>query len=158
MIEGFARHTKGNAHIVFVGYNRASASSILASFPRPTIAGAGATHEFVEYDILAKTAFPLTVPEFARLVSRPDCNGIFSFSNFRGTELSGLVRNICTMSVCFEWESARASANQRLGFYHYMWFTRRSKRKAALFHTISLTRVLRPLRVAAAPNSEELEI
>jgi hypothetical protein len=91
MAEAFTRHTKGNAHIVFVGHNR--------------IAGAGATHEFVEYDILAKTAFPLTVPEFTRLVSRPDCSGIFSFSNFRGTELSGLVRNICTMSVCFEWES-----------------------------------------------------
>ncbi|KAJ7864192.1 NAD(P)-binding protein [Mycena leptocephala] len=48
MAEAFARHTKGNAHIVLVGRNRAAASSILATFPKP---GPGATHEFVECDI-----------------------------------------------------------------------------------------------------------
>jgi NAD(P)-dependent dehydrogenase (short-subunit alcohol dehydrogenase family) len=49
MAEAFARHTKGNAHIVLVGRNRAAAESILATFPQPTIAGA--THEFVECDV-----------------------------------------------------------------------------------------------------------
>ncbi|KAJ7842069.1 hypothetical protein B0H13DRAFT_1731814 [Mycena leptocephala] len=48
MAEAFARHTKGNAHIVLVGRNRAAAESILATFPKP---GPGVTHEFVECDI-----------------------------------------------------------------------------------------------------------
>jgi hypothetical protein len=49
MAEAFARHTKGNAHIVLVGRNRAAAEAILATFPKPT--APGATHEFVECDI-----------------------------------------------------------------------------------------------------------
>ncbi|KAJ7339968.1 NAD(P)-binding protein [Mycena albidolilacea] len=49
MAEAFARHTKGNAHIVIVGRNRAAASAIIASFPKPTVRGV--THEFVECDI-----------------------------------------------------------------------------------------------------------
>ncbi|KAF7334711.1 hypothetical protein MVEN_02301800 [Mycena venus] len=49
MAEAFARHTKGNAHIVIVGRNRAAAESILATFPKPTVSGA--THEFVECDV-----------------------------------------------------------------------------------------------------------
>ncbi|KAJ7728886.1 NAD(P)-binding protein [Mycena metata] len=49
MAEAFARHTKGNAHIVLVGRNRAAAEAILASFPKPTLPGA--SHEFVECDI-----------------------------------------------------------------------------------------------------------
>ncbi|KAJ7864197.1 NAD(P)-binding protein [Mycena leptocephala] len=48
MAEAFARHTKGNAHIILVGRNRAAAQSILATFPKP---GPGTTHEFVECDI-----------------------------------------------------------------------------------------------------------
>ncbi|KAJ6537783.1 NAD(P)-binding protein [Mycena capillaripes] len=48
MAEAFARHTKGNAHIVIVGRNRAAAESIIATFPKPTVAAA--THEFVECD------------------------------------------------------------------------------------------------------------
>ncbi|KAJ7627785.1 hypothetical protein DFH06DRAFT_1006720 [Mycena polygramma] len=49
MAESFARHTKGNAHIVIVGRNRAAAEAIISTFPKPT--AAGATHEFVECDI-----------------------------------------------------------------------------------------------------------
>ncbi|KAJ7465995.1 NAD(P)-binding protein [Mycena latifolia] len=49
MAEAFARHTKGNAHIVLVGRNRAAAEAILATFPKPS--APGATHEFVECDI-----------------------------------------------------------------------------------------------------------
>ncbi|KAJ6537766.1 NAD(P)-binding protein [Mycena capillaripes] len=48
MAEAFARHTKGNAHIVIVGRNRAAAESIIATFPKPT--AAGVKHEFVECD------------------------------------------------------------------------------------------------------------
>ncbi|KAK7038391.1 hypothetical protein R3P38DRAFT_2905827 [Favolaschia claudopus] len=47
--EAFARHTKGNAHIVIVGRNRAAAESIISTFPKPTVPGV--THEFVECDI-----------------------------------------------------------------------------------------------------------
>ncbi|KAJ7649030.1 hypothetical protein DFH06DRAFT_996592 [Mycena polygramma] len=49
MAEAFARHTKGNAHIVIIGRNRAAAEAIISTFPKPT--AAGATHEFVECDI-----------------------------------------------------------------------------------------------------------
>ncbi|KAJ7154041.1 NAD(P)-binding protein [Mycena filopes] len=49
MAEAFARHTKGNAHIVLVGRNRAAAESILATFPKPTTPGV--SHEFVQCDI-----------------------------------------------------------------------------------------------------------
>ncbi|KAJ6609595.1 hypothetical protein B0H10DRAFT_1813464 [Mycena sp. CBHHK59/15] len=49
MAEAFAQHTKGNAHILIVGRNRAAAESIIARFPKPT--AAGVQHEFVECDI-----------------------------------------------------------------------------------------------------------
>ncbi|KAJ6462428.1 NAD(P)-binding protein [Mycena sanguinolenta] len=49
MAEAFARHTKGNAHIVLIGRNRAAAESIIETFPKPTVPGA--RHEFVECDI-----------------------------------------------------------------------------------------------------------
>ncbi|KAJ7648986.1 NAD(P)-binding protein [Mycena polygramma] len=48
MAEAFARHTKGNAHILIVGRNRAAAESIIATFPKPI--APGAKHEFVECD------------------------------------------------------------------------------------------------------------
>ncbi|KAJ3782084.1 NAD(P)-binding protein [Lentinula aff. detonsa] len=47
--EAFARHTKGNAHIIIVGRNRAAAESIIASFPQPT--SPTAKHEFIECDV-----------------------------------------------------------------------------------------------------------
>ncbi|KAJ7924680.1 hypothetical protein B0H13DRAFT_2315197 [Mycena leptocephala] len=48
MAVAFACPTKGNAHIVLVGRNRATAESILATFPKP---GPGVTHEFIECDM-----------------------------------------------------------------------------------------------------------
>ncbi|KAJ6453890.1 hypothetical protein C8R47DRAFT_1189121 [Mycena vitilis] len=49
MAEAFARHTKGNAHIVIVGRNRAAGEAIISAFPKPTIPGI--KHEFVECDV-----------------------------------------------------------------------------------------------------------
>ncbi|KAJ7617792.1 NAD(P)-binding protein [Roridomyces roridus] len=49
MAEAFARHTKGNAHIVLVGRNRAAGEAIIATFPKPT--ATGVKHEFVECDV-----------------------------------------------------------------------------------------------------------
>ncbi|TBU30282.1 NAD(P)-binding protein [Dichomitus squalens] len=43
--QAFARYTKGNAHIVIVGRNKAAAQSLIASFPKPT--APEAKHEFV---------------------------------------------------------------------------------------------------------------
>ncbi|CCM05842.1 uncharacterized protein FIBRA_08078 [Fibroporia radiculosa] len=46
--EAFARHTKGNAHIILCGRNKSAAESIIASFPRPT--APEAKHEFIQCD------------------------------------------------------------------------------------------------------------
>ncbi|KAJ7909772.1 hypothetical protein B0H13DRAFT_2330029 [Mycena leptocephala] len=48
--EAFARHTKGNAHIVIVGRSAAAAAAILAGLP-PAPIGAGATRDFVPCDL-----------------------------------------------------------------------------------------------------------
>ncbi|KAJ7722650.1 hypothetical protein DFH07DRAFT_872045 [Mycena maculata] len=45
----FARYTKGNAHIILIGRNRAAAESILASFPNPST-DSDWKHEFVACD------------------------------------------------------------------------------------------------------------
>ncbi|KAG6917684.1 hypothetical protein DXG01_001659 [Tephrocybe rancida] len=50
LAEAFARHTKGNAHIVIIGRNRAAADSIIAQFPKPADS-AKYTHEFVQCDV-----------------------------------------------------------------------------------------------------------
>jgi NAD(P)-dependent dehydrogenase (short-subunit alcohol dehydrogenase family) len=50
MVEAFARYTKGNAHIVIVGRNKAAAESILASLPKPSSPQDGWQHEFVPCD------------------------------------------------------------------------------------------------------------
>lgn len=47
--EAFARHVKGNAHLVIIGRNRAAAEAIISKFPKPTTAGI--THEFVQCDV-----------------------------------------------------------------------------------------------------------
>jgi NAD(P)-dependent dehydrogenase (short-subunit alcohol dehydrogenase family) len=52
--EAFARHTKGNAHLIIIGRNRAAADSILSHFPKPTASSessANVTHEFVQCDV-----------------------------------------------------------------------------------------------------------
>ncbi|KAF8169546.1 hypothetical protein K438DRAFT_1983152 [Mycena galopus ATCC 62051] len=48
--EAFARHTRGNAHIVIVGRSSAAAAAILAGLP-PAPAGADATRDFVPCDL-----------------------------------------------------------------------------------------------------------
>lgn len=48
MAENFANYTKGNAHIIIVGRNRAAAESIIARFPKPTIPNV--LHEFIHCD------------------------------------------------------------------------------------------------------------
>ncbi|KAF9061636.1 hypothetical protein BDP27DRAFT_1142382, partial [Rhodocollybia butyracea] len=50
--EAFARHTKGNAHIILVGRNRAAAESIISGFPRPSISNGAVApkHEFLSCD------------------------------------------------------------------------------------------------------------
>ncbi|KAJ7114626.1 hypothetical protein C8R43DRAFT_1242470 [Mycena crocata] len=49
IVEAFARHTKGNAHIVIVGRNRTAANTILARFPKPALPGI--TREFRECNL-----------------------------------------------------------------------------------------------------------
>lgn len=49
MAEEFAKITKGNAHIIILGRNRAAAEAIISSFPKPT--SVQAIHEFVECDV-----------------------------------------------------------------------------------------------------------
>lgn len=47
--QAFARYTKGNAHIIIVGRNEATADAVLSSFPAPSVPGAA--HEFVACDM-----------------------------------------------------------------------------------------------------------
>ncbi|KAJ7434470.1 NAD(P)-binding protein [Mycena latifolia] len=47
--EAFARHTKGNAHILLVGRNRAAAASIFARIEKPP--SPGLTREFLQCDL-----------------------------------------------------------------------------------------------------------
>ncbi|TFK91342.1 NAD(P)-binding protein [Polyporus arcularius HHB13444] len=64
--QAFARYTKGNAHIILVGRNQAAADSIIASFPKPTVAGA--KHEFVRCDAdLIRNVHATTSSLLARL-------------------------------------------------------------------------------------------
>lgn len=83
--EAFARYTKGNAHIVIVGRNKAAADAVIASFPKPS--APEAKHEFVQCDvslmknIQATTSSLLTrLPKLNFLVLSP---GLF---NFRGRD------------------------------------------------------------------------
>lgn len=48
--EAFARHTKGNAHIVIIGRSSATAAAILAGLPSAP-AGADATRDFIPCDL-----------------------------------------------------------------------------------------------------------
>lgn len=51
--EAFARHTKGNAHLIIIGRNRAAADSIISQFPTQASASgtSGVTHEFIQCDV-----------------------------------------------------------------------------------------------------------
>jgi NAD(P)-dependent dehydrogenase (short-subunit alcohol dehydrogenase family) len=50
MAEAFARYTKGRAHIIIIGRNRAAGEAIIASFPKPTDTKDGWKLEFVSCD------------------------------------------------------------------------------------------------------------
>jgi NAD(P)-dependent dehydrogenase (short-subunit alcohol dehydrogenase family) len=49
--EAFARYTKGRAHIIIIGRNRAAGEATIASFPKPTDTKDGWKHEFVSCDV-----------------------------------------------------------------------------------------------------------
>lgn len=52
MSQAFAALTKGRAHIIIVGRNRAAAESIIATFPKPTGPdNEGWKHEFISCDV-----------------------------------------------------------------------------------------------------------
>jgi len=66
MAEGFARYTKGNAHIIIIGRNREAAQASIESFPKPT--STTFTHEFVQCDAsLMKNVQETTSSLLARL-------------------------------------------------------------------------------------------
>jgi hypothetical protein len=70
MAEGFARYTKGNAHIIICGRNRAAAEAIIASFPKPQVAEGVSrpVHEFVQCDAtLMKNVQATTTELLSRL-------------------------------------------------------------------------------------------
>jgi len=74
LAEAFARHTKGNAHIVIIGRNRAAADAIIAKFPKPTDTSKY-THEFVQCDVtLMKNVESVTKELLTRI---PKINFLF---------------------------------------------------------------------------------
>ncbi|EGO04070.1 hypothetical protein SERLA73DRAFT_175808 [Serpula lacrymans var. lacrymans S7.3] len=69
MATAFAKLTKGNAHIIICGRNRAAAESIIASFPKYTTdQGIQPLHEFVQCDVtLMKNVHSMTRGLLSRL-------------------------------------------------------------------------------------------
>ncbi|KAJ7133187.1 hypothetical protein C8R44DRAFT_977462 [Mycena epipterygia] len=51
MVEAFARHVGGRAHIIIVGRNEHAAAHILAHLPKPGADAVGWAHEFVACDV-----------------------------------------------------------------------------------------------------------
>ncbi|KAJ7059765.1 hypothetical protein C8F01DRAFT_1059117 [Mycena amicta] len=51
LVEAFATHTKGNAHIILVGRNEAAAQRILERMPKPTQTSGTFTREFLHCDL-----------------------------------------------------------------------------------------------------------
>jgi NAD(P)-dependent dehydrogenase (short-subunit alcohol dehydrogenase family) len=49
--EAFARYTKGRAHIIIIGRNRAASEAIISSFPKHTDTKDGWKHEFVSCNV-----------------------------------------------------------------------------------------------------------
>ncbi|KAF7364181.1 hypothetical protein MSAN_01077400 [Mycena sanguinolenta] len=81
MAEAFARHTKGNAHIVLIGRNRAAAESIIQRFPKPTVPGV--THEFVEMCTASPGELRARIPKINFLVLSP---GVITINGRNETE------------------------------------------------------------------------
>ncbi|KAG5638300.1 hypothetical protein H0H81_000825 [Sphagnurus paluster] len=79
LVEAFSRHTKGNAHIVIVGRNRAAADTIIAALPKPSD-NTQYTHEFVQCDVtLMKNVESVTKELLTRL---PKINFLFMSPGF----------------------------------------------------------------------------
>ncbi|KAJ6541166.1 NAD(P)-binding protein [Mycena vulgaris] len=87
IVDAFARHTNGNAHIVLVGRNRAAATSILARLPKPTAPGLECTRELLPCDLSlianAKRAATALAARFPRGVN-------FVFLSAGAISLNGL--------------------------------------------------------------------
>ncbi|KAI0769759.1 hypothetical protein BD413DRAFT_556645 [Trametes elegans] len=86
--EAFARYTKGNAHIIIIGRNKAAAESVIATFPKPT--APEAKHEFVPCDVslmrnvqATTSALLARLPKLNFLVLSP---GLFHFRGREDTE------------------------------------------------------------------------
>ena len=74
--EAFARYTKGQAHIVICGRNRAAAESIIASFPKST----NSKYEFVECDATLMKNVQTTTTSL--LSTLPKLNYLFMTTGF----------------------------------------------------------------------------
>ncbi|KAH9836132.1 NAD-P-binding protein [Rhodofomes roseus] len=102
--QAFARHTKGNAHIIIVGRNRAAAEAIIATFPKAP----NSKYEFVYCDAsLIRNIPEVTSP----LLALPKVNYMVLSSNVlpplwdlvRGVQHlteEGLDRSLATMFYC----------------------------------------------------------
>jgi len=93
--EAFAAATKGNAHIIIAGRDRAAAESIISGFPISTVSDAA--HEFMECDAsLLKNVHAATASLLSRL---PKLNylvlscGAINFRGYEGT-VEGLEQKI----------------------------------------------------------------
>lgn len=85
MAEAFARHTKGNAHIIIVGRNRAAAEAIISGFPPPT--SSLAKHEFLPCDVTLMRNVRQTTQEL--LTTAPRINFLVmspGFSTMKGRD------------------------------------------------------------------------
>ncbi|KIK64372.1 hypothetical protein GYMLUDRAFT_71305 [Collybiopsis luxurians FD-317 M1] len=68
MVEAFAKHTQGNAHIIIIGRNRAQAESIISSFPKPT--SPNAKHEFLPCDVTLMRNVRATTKDIRSRISK----------------------------------------------------------------------------------------
>ena len=72
MVEAFARYTKGRAHIIIIGRNRAAAEAIMASLPKPTDTKDDWKHEFVSCDAALMSSMRSTCAELIDRLPRID--------------------------------------------------------------------------------------
>ena len=93
--EAFARYTKGEAHILICGRNRAAAESVFATFPKSH----KGHHEFIECDVTLMKNVQTTTTNL--LAAIPKLNFLFlstGFLNLKGREdtSEGLPRKLAT--------------------------------------------------------------
>ena len=93
--QAFARHTKGRAHIIICGRNRAAAESIIATFPKSP----ESSYEFVECDVSLMKNVQATTTKL--LSTLPKLNFLVlstGFINLKGRDETseGLARKLAT--------------------------------------------------------------